>query len=225
MEAPTFKPTNSLTEKSLCFDASQCASERKSDFRTDQQKMALGVLFFLIIKLHLVTSATHFHGYEVLIIFVGLAWLCLRKCNSCVHESKQIPTTIPSSSKLSGSARSLPNRSMRGFGSPTLSSRTITYTGSAKTFTLNDIEKATNNFDASRILGEGGFGPVYKGVLCDGRDVAVKILKRDDRHGGREFLAEVEMLSRLHHKNAEFHRLLKLRKMENRKNSSFQILL
>ncbi|KAI9079246.1 hypothetical protein K1719_038851 [Acacia pycnantha] len=140
-------------------------------------------------------------SFTALIIFVVFAWLCLRKCNSCVHESKQIPTTIQSSSKLSGSARSLPNRSMRGFGSPTLSSRTITYTGSAKTFTLNDIEEATNNFDASRILGEGGFGPVYKGVLCDGRDVAVKILKRDDRHGGREFLAEVEMLSRLHHRN------------------------
>lgn len=90
---------------------------------------------------------------------------------------------------------------MQGFGSTILSSRTITYTGSAKTFSLNDIEKATNNFDASRILGEGGFGPVYKGVLYDGRDVAVKILKRDDRRGGQEFLAEVEMLGRLHHRN------------------------
>lgn len=77
----------------------------------------------------------------------------------------------------------------------------LTYTGSAKTFTLDDIENATNNFDASRILGEGGFGLVYKGILYDGRDVAVKILKRDDRQGGREFLAEIEMLSRLHHRN------------------------
>lgn len=82
-----------------------------------------------------------------------------------------------------------------------LSSGTMTYTGSAKTFTLNDIERATNKFDASRILGEGGFGLVYSGVLEDGRQVAVKVLKRDDHHGGREFLAEVEMLSRLHHRN------------------------
>lgn len=81
------------------------------------------------------------------------------------------------------------------------SSGTMTYTGSAKTFTLNDIERATNKFDASRILGEGGFGLVYSGVLEDGRQVAVKVLKRDDHHGGREFLAEVEMLSRLHHRN------------------------
>lgn len=66
---------------------------------------------------------------------------------------------------------------------------------------MSDIEKATDNFDASRILGEGGFGLVYSGVLEDGTEVAVKVLKRDDQQGGREFLAEVEMLSRLHHRN------------------------
>lgn len=76
-----------------------------------------------------------------------------------------------------------------------------TYTGSAKSFSTNDIERATNHFDASRILGEGGFGLVYSGVLEDGTRVAVKVLKRDDQQGGREFLAEIEMLSRLHHRN------------------------
>lgn len=91
--------------------------------------------------------------------------------------------------------------SMRGSGSTSLSSGTLNYTGSAKTFTLNDMERATNNFDASRILGEGGFGLVYSGILDDGREVAVKVLKREDHHGSREFLAEVEMLSRLHHRN------------------------
>lgn len=75
------------------------------------------------------------------------------------------------------------------------------YSGSSKTFSASDIERATNNFDPSRILGEGGFGLVYRGVLEDGLEVAVKILKRDDHQSGREFLAEVEMLSRLHHRN------------------------
>lgn len=75
------------------------------------------------------------------------------------------------------------------------------YSGSAKTFSASDIERATNNFDPSRILGEGGFGRVYRGILEDGTEVAVKVLKRDDLQGGREFLAEVEMLSRLHHRN------------------------
>ena len=91
--------------------------------------------------------------------------------------------------------------SMRGSTSMSFSSGTLTYIGTAKNFTLNDIERATNNFDLSRILREGGFGLVYSGILDDGKEVAVKILKRADQHGGREFLAEVEMLTRLHHRN------------------------
>jgi len=42
---------------------------------------------------------------------------------------------------------------------------------------------------------------VYQGTFEDGTMVAVKVLKRNDHQGGREFLAEVEMLSRLHHRN------------------------
>lgn len=78
---------------------------------------------------------------------------------------------------------------------------TIAYNGTAKTFSSSEIEKATDNFNESGVLGEGGFGRVYNGVLEDGTQVAVKVLKRDDQQGGREFLAEVEMLSRLHHRN------------------------
>ena len=87
------------------------------------------------------------------------------------------------------------------FASLSFGSSIATYTGSAKTFSASDIERATAHFDDSRILGEGSFGRVYHGVLEDGINVAVKVLKRDDQQGGREFLAEVEMLSRLHHRN------------------------
>ncbi|XP_062206653.1 receptor-like serine/threonine-protein kinase ALE2 isoform X4 [Phragmites australis] len=85
--------------------------------------------------------------------------------------------------------------------SPSFSSSMVTYKGSAKTFSLVEMERATQGFDESRIIGEGGFGRVYEGILEDGEQVAVKILKRDDQQGTREFLAEVEMLSRLHHRN------------------------
>ncbi|KAG4932350.1 hypothetical protein JHK87_046352 [Glycine soja] len=75
-------------------------------------------------------------------------------------------------------------------------------TGSVSTLNgTNDIEKATDNFHASRIPGEGVFGLVYSGILEDGMKVAFKVLKREDPHGDHEFLAEVEMLSRLHHRN------------------------
>nr|GFA53288.1 receptor-like serine/threonine-protein kinase ALE2 isoform X3 [Tanacetum cinerariifolium] len=50
-------------------------------------------------------------------------------------------------------------------------------------------------------ISEGGFGRVYSGTLEDGTKVTVKVLKRDDQQGGWEFLAEVEMLSRFHHRN------------------------
>lgn len=136
------------------------------------------------------------------ILLVGLAWLCLLKWNSCILKRGQAPDVfISSSPKQSGAARPSTHGNIPSSGSLSFNSGTITYTGSAKIFTLNDLDKATNNFDSSRILGEGGFGLVYKGILNDGRDVAVKILKRDDQRGGREFLAEVEMLSRLHHRN------------------------
>jgi serine/threonine protein kinase len=80
-------------------------------------------------------------------------------------------------------------------------SNMVTYKGTAKTFTLLEMERATDGFDESRLIGEGGFGRVYEGILEDGKRVAVKVLKRDDQQGSREFIAEVEMLSRLHHRN------------------------
>jgi len=73
---------------------------------------------------------------------------------------------------------------------------------SVKTFSLSEIEKATDKFNTKRVLGEGGFGRVYSGTLEDGAEVAVKLLTRDNnQNGDREFIAEVEMLSRLHHRN------------------------
>ncbi|TVU23293.1 hypothetical protein EJB05_25649, partial [Eragrostis curvula] len=84
---------------------------------------------------------------------------------------------------------------------PSFSSSLVAYKGSAKTFSLVEMERATLEFDESRIIGKGGFGRVYEGILEDGERVAIKVLKRDDQQGTREFLAEVEMLSRLHHRN------------------------
>ena len=72
---------------------------------------------------------------------------------------------------------------------------------SVKTFALFELEKVTDKFSSKRILGEGGFGRVYHGVMEDGSEVAVKLLTKDNQSGDREFIAEVEMLSRLHHRN------------------------
>ncbi|XVE85984.1 hypothetical protein DITRI_Ditri17bG0135800 [Diplodiscus trichospermus] len=68
-------------------------------------------------------------------------------------------------------------------------------------FTYEELAKATNGFSDQNLLGEGGFGAVYKGCLLDGREVAVKQLKIGGEQGEREFKAEVEIISRIHHRH------------------------
>ncbi|XP_052177871.1 probable leucine-rich repeat receptor-like serine/threonine-protein kinase At3g14840 [Diospyros lotus] len=66
-------------------------------------------------------------------------------------------------------------------------------------FTLRQIIAATNNFDAANKIGEGGFGPVYKGLLSDGTIIAVKQLSSKSKQGNREFVNEIGMVSALEH--------------------------
>ncbi|KDP21153.1 hypothetical protein JCGZ_21624 [Jatropha curcas] len=68
-------------------------------------------------------------------------------------------------------------------------------------FTLKLIKAATKNFDPSNKIGEGGFGPVYKGLLADGTVIAVKQLSSKSSQGNREFLNEIGMISCLQHPN------------------------
>ncbi|CAN4098073.1 unnamed protein product [Withania somnifera] len=72
----------------------------------------------------------------------------------------------------------------------------------AQTFTYRELATATKNFRQECLIGEGGFGRVYKGHLDrTGQNVAVKRLDRNGLQGNREFLVEVLMLSLLHHDN------------------------
>ncbi|KAG8663607.1 probable serine/threonine-protein kinase PBL21 isoform X2 [Manihot esculenta] len=72
---------------------------------------------------------------------------------------------------------------------------------STRFLAYEELKEATNNFEPASILGEGGFGRVFKGVLSDGTAVAIKRLTNGGQQGDKEFLVEVEMLSRLHHRN------------------------
>ncbi|XP_020977298.1 cysteine-rich receptor-like protein kinase 25 isoform X2 [Arachis ipaensis] len=68
-------------------------------------------------------------------------------------------------------------------------------------FNLSIIEAATNHFSQENEIGKGGFGQVYKGVLPDGRHIAVKRLSKSSTQGATEFKNEVLLIAKLQHKN------------------------
>ena len=73
--------------------------------------------------------------------------------------------------------------------------------GKTKLFTAKELEKATDNFNKSRICRRGGQGIVYKGMLSDGTIVAIKKLNKVDENQLEQFINEVVILSQINHKN------------------------
>ncbi|AET02525.2 cysteine-rich receptor-like kinase [Medicago truncatula] len=79
--------------------------------------------------------------------------------------------------------------------------RQDSFNGELPTIPLTIIEQSTDDFSESYKLGEGGFGPVYKGTLPDGREVAVKRLSETSSQGSEEFKNEVIFIAKLQHRN------------------------
>ncbi|KAJ0658391.1 putative protein kinase RLK-Pelle-RLCK-VIIa-1 family [Helianthus annuus] len=87
--------------------------------------------------------------------------------------------------------------SMRGKGAALSNQRANV----ARSFTFRELAASTQNFRAANLIGEGGFGSVYKGRLESGKLVAVKKLNLNGSQGNQEFIVEVLMLSLLRHSN------------------------
>lgn len=68
-------------------------------------------------------------------------------------------------------------------------------------FTFDEIKKATRNFSRDNIIGRGGYGNVYKGVLPDGSEVALKRFKNCSAAGDANFMHEVEVIASVRHVN------------------------
>ncbi|KAL2327793.1 hypothetical protein Fmac_021220 [Flemingia macrophylla] len=68
-------------------------------------------------------------------------------------------------------------------------------------FNLSVLANATENFSTKNKLGEGGFGPVYKGKLIDGQELAVKRLSKKSGQGLEEFKNELSLIAKLQHRN------------------------
>ncbi|AQK46204.1 Putative leucine-rich repeat receptor-like protein kinase family protein [Zea mays] len=73
--------------------------------------------------------------------------------------------------------------------------------GRPNVFVYGELRTATENFSSNNLLGEGGYGSVYKGKLADGRVVAVKQLSETSHQGKQQFAAEIETISRVQHRN------------------------
>ncbi|GMH19015.1 hypothetical protein Nepgr_020856 [Nepenthes gracilis] len=71
----------------------------------------------------------------------------------------------------------------------------------ARWFSYDELRKCTSNFSDRNVIGSGGYGKVYRGILCDGLLVAIKRSQQGSMQGGLEFKNEIELLSRVHHKN------------------------
>ncbi|XP_027770089.1 LEAF RUST 10 DISEASE-RESISTANCE LOCUS RECEPTOR-LIKE PROTEIN KINASE-like 1.4 isoform X2 [Solanum pennellii] len=146
---------------------------------------------------------------------IGVGWLvffCRQKrkriasqASPVQTESKDLPilsssnglssSSTPSSTTFTRSIPSYPSsKSEADYG------RGSSYFG-AHVFSFAELEEATNNFDPSKELGDGGFGVVYYGKLHDGRVVAVKRLYENNFKRVEQFMNEVEILTQLRHKN------------------------
>ncbi|KAK1400897.1 wall-associated receptor kinase-like 2 [Heracleum sosnowskyi] len=123
-------------------------------------------------------------GLGVLLLLAGTWWLCK------VIEGRKI--------------RKLKAKNFERNGGLLLHQQVSSSEGNVDTtklFTSKELEMATDHYNKDRILGQGGQGTVYKGMLTDGRIVAVKKSKIEDESKQEQFINEVVLLSMINHRN------------------------
>ncbi|XP_071735455.1 probable serine/threonine-protein kinase PBL7 [Rutidosis leptorrhynchoides] len=135
---------------------------------------------------------------------------CNKSCTFVAHSIVTFNGTsdIKKGCIYGGSPCSLPSATFKG----------------VQVFTYRELESATNDFSDTNLVGKGGFGDVYRGLLRDGTVSAIKLLHREGKQGERAFRSEVDLLSRLQSPNLvdllgycadNHHRLLVFEYMSN----------
>ncbi|CAK7338434.1 unnamed protein product [Dovyalis caffra] len=123
----------------------------------------------------------------------GLRRKSLKKSIKEYHDAKTLASFANLSFKTDSSRKRYIAEEIKQIGKGNIS---------AEIFTFRDLTAATKNFNHENLIGEGGFGRVYKGLIQKTNQVvAVKQLDRNGFQGNREFLVEVLILSLLHHPN------------------------
>ncbi|MCO5549976.1 hypothetical protein L7F22_003453 [Adiantum nelumboides] len=133
----------------------------------------------------------------VVTIAIGIAvYCCCFTKKPPVQKDPKVGSIVPQSSpKRELQINQINNNQSPGI--PVLNKAILKHP--VQEFSYEEILIATNNFKTK--LGQGAFGPVYKGCLQDGRFVAIKVASNSANQGIKEFLNEVDLLSRVHHKN------------------------
>jgi hypothetical protein len=114
------------------------------------------------------------------------------------QQMLQPPPWMSASANYSASIGGSQGPATRGTAAPPSGELSV---GNTKAFPFDELYEITGGFARDNVLGEGGFGCVFKGTLGDGKVVAVKQLKGGGGQGEREFQAEVEIISRVHHRH------------------------
>ncbi|XP_044505176.1 LEAF RUST 10 DISEASE-RESISTANCE LOCUS RECEPTOR-LIKE PROTEIN KINASE-like 1.4 isoform X2 [Mangifera indica] len=138
------------------------------------------------------------------VVAIGLLCFCifivLRRRKSVAQYNGRYLQTLPSGTSSTSTSMSFSKSISTYPSSKSDLAKESTYFG-AQVFSYAELEEATNNFDSSKELGDGGFGIVYYGVLKDGRSVAVKRLYESTVKRVEQFKNEIEILTRLRHRN------------------------
>ncbi|KAK4769206.1 hypothetical protein SAY86_027356 [Trapa natans] len=108
---------------------------------------------------------------------------------------------VYSDRQSSGESRGTTGLETASFGSSGNVGPEVSHLGWGRWYTLRDLEMATNGLCEENVIGEGGYGIVYRGVLGDGTKIAVKNLLNNRGQAEREFKVEVEAIGRVRHKN------------------------
>ncbi|XP_073058330.1 probable receptor-like protein kinase At2g42960 [Primulina eburnea] len=125
----------------------------------------------------------------------------ISQCSSIYHHER----AFSSQSGEEGSSGNTRKQSSFSYGvvmaSPLVGLPETSHLGWGHWFTLRDLEIATSRFSADYIIGEGGYGIVYRGKLVNGSEVAVKKLLNNLGQAEKEFRVEVEAIGHVRHKN------------------------
>ncbi|KAK1440616.1 hypothetical protein QVD17_06445 [Tagetes erecta] len=143
------------------------------------------------------TIALPITGGIFAIVGIGSGLLFCRKRKK--RRASEANETLSKDSVTTGSTN-FPTTTITSCTSTTTEIGNSTYFGT-HVFTHAELEAATDGFDDSRELGDGGFGTVYYGKLIDGREVAVKRLYHNSFKRVEQFMNEIEILTMLNHEN------------------------